>query len=237
MTNKSSATFHFSILAFVLGVLFVACNKISPSSEQVTPSDQEDRSPFTGNPCSAPCWQNLMIGRSTERDVMATLLALKYIDQDTIRIHRMSMPGLNPRIYGPGAEITADCIVPREQCLTIDIVEDRLTGIEIIINYEMRVDQSINYLGDPDYINYQMMGAEDVTCEVQLIWKSKQLILASETFKGSLIEKNCGLVRDTGKISSNMIISEVRYLSPEAINFYLVSGSTSMKYSGTIPDK
>jgi hypothetical protein len=208
MTNKSSAAFHFSIFVLVLGMLFAACNKINPSSDQVTPSSaQEDRSTFTGNPCPAPCWQNLMIGKSTERDVMATLQALKYIDQDTIRIHRMSMPGLDARTYAPGAEITAGCIVPREQCLTIDVVEDRLTGIEIILNYEMRLDQSINYLGDPDFINYQMISVEIVACEVQLIWKSKQLILASETFKGNLVEKNCGLVRDTGKISSNMVIS------------------------------
>jgi hypothetical protein len=147
------------------------------------------------------------------------------------------MSGLDPNVYGPGAEITADCIIPRKQCLTTRAVDGVLTGVEVILNYEMSLDEAINYLGDPDYINYQMMGAEDVTCEVQLIWKGKQLILASDTFKGGLIEKNCGMVRDTGKIGSSLLISKVRYVSPDAIEFYLASASTFFKYSGTLPGK
>ena len=231
MSNKDARNTLSLIITLVLGILSVACNRSSPSS------NQEDKSMFIGVPCAAPCWQNLIIGKSTESEVTKSVQALPFIDQKSVKNHRMSMPGLDPRIYGPGVEITADCIVPPKQCLTIDVVDDTLTNIEIKLNYAIDLTEAIHYLGNPDYINYQMNGAEEVTCEVQLIWESKQLILASESFKGSSIEKNCGLVRDTGKIVSNLVISKVRYLCPDAIEFYLASGSTSSKYSGTIPGK
>jgi len=230
MVNKSSIINNILMIS-IIGAFLTACDK------SVLSSDQMDRSTFTGNPCSAPCWHNLIIGKSTESDVISTLQTLTFIDQNTIKIHRMSMSGLVPSVYGPGAEITANCIIPHKQCLTTRVVDGVLTGVEIILNYKISLDEANNYLGDPDYINYQMMGAEDVTCEVQLIWKSKQLILASDTFKGGLIEKNCGMVHDTGKIVSSLVISKVRYVSSEAIEFYLASGSTFFKYSGTLPGK
>jgi hypothetical protein len=72
----------------------------------------------------------------------------------------MSTPGLDQNTFDPGAEITANCIYPREQCLSISVEGGVLTGAEVSLNYKIRLDKAIKYFGDPDYINYQMLGAQ-----------------------------------------------------------------------------
>lgn len=198
--------------------------------------DQMDRSPFTGIPCDAPCWHGLMVGKSTESEVMAVMTTLPFLDQDTIVIHRIAfMSALDPTVNGPGAKIIASYVCPRKQCLTVSVVDDIVTGIEIVLNYEIHLKEAINYLGDPDFIRYQMLGAEVVTCEIQLIWKNRQLVLVSDAFHASELEKYCWFVRDTGKTVPSLVIAKVKYLTPGEIEILLSPSITLFKYSGTIP--
>lgn len=220
-------------ILIVIGTFLFGCSKIS------LPPDQMDKSTFTGTPCAAPCWHGLMIGKSNESDVLSTLPTLTFIDQNAIFVHRMSMSTFDLSNYAPGAEITARCISNQESCLTLDVVDDILTDIEVVLNYEIKLDEAIGYLGSPDYIGYQLMGAEHVTCEVDLVWGSKQLVLASDAFTGSNIENNCAIVRDKGKTSfNNLLISEARYMSVEAIKFLLSNGRGEFfKYSEMLLEK
>jgi hypothetical protein len=193
-----------------------------------------DKSPFIGIPCTAPCWYGLKIGESSESDVMSTLPALTFINQDSIQLFRMgSAPDLNPKDYKYEAEIVANCINSEKQCLMLRTINYVLTEIEVILNYEITLDEAIRYLGNPDYIGYRDMGAEQVICEVYLVWSNKQLILASKKFEGLKAVEACGLVHDTGKTTSSLLISEVRYLSPAVIETWL--SSDTREFSGTIP--
>ena len=222
--------FYCKLIISVVSVLLFACSKpiLSP--------DQMDKSPFTSVLCAAPCWYGLAVGESSENDVMATLPTLTFIDQSTIQVFRGSRPTLNYETFAPGAEITADCEQPKQKCLSITVADGVLTNIVTILNYEMRADEAIGYLGKPDYVGYQDLGAERIICEVYLIWSSKQLVLASARFEGlKAVEANCGIVRDTGKIRSSLLISEARYLSPTAIEILLSTGSG--EFLGTIPEQ
>jgi len=214
-------------------ILLLGCSKATPSPDQL------DKSPFTGIPCAAPCWHGLVIGQSNENEVMLTLPTLTFINQDTIRTHRMSMPGLDFSTYAPGVEIIATCISTNKPCLTLDVVDDILTEIEVVLNYEIRLKESIEYLGDPDYVGYRNLGGEQILCEVDIVWSSKQLILSSEVFEGyDDGEDNCGVVRDTGKTSSSLIVSKVWYRSTSAIETMLSIGKNEFfEFSGTIPEK
>ena len=182
------------------------------STPKPTPlPDQMDKNPFTGIPCAAPCWYGLAVGESNEKDVLATLPTLTFIDQNTIRSFRTSMPNLDLSTYAPGMEIVANCNYPAERrCLSIAVVDNILTEVDIPLNYDIRVDEAIESLGDPDYIGFQNLGVERIMCEVDLIWSSKQLVLASDFEGYKATEDTCGVVRDTGKISPSLLISEVR---------------------------
>jgi hypothetical protein len=220
----------------IIGAFLFGCAKSEPTS---SPS-QIDESPFTGIPCAAPCWQGLAIGESNENDVISTLSTLTFINQNSIQIFRGgTMPSIDPTVYAQGVEINASCIYPEKQCLTLRVVGDVLTEIVLVLNYEISVDKAIGYLGDPDYIGYGMLGAERIICEVYLVWSEKQLILASEKFEGfKETENNCGVVRDTGKITSSLIISEARYMSAKGIDFMLSRGyNQTFEFSGTLSEK
>jgi hypothetical protein len=224
----------FKVIIFAAFLFGCAKPSASPSS------DQMDNSPFTGIPCVAPCWQGLLIGKSSETDVMSTLPTLTYINPDSIQLFRMgSAPGLNPKDYEYEAEIVANCKSPEKQCLALRTKNYILTEIELIFNYEMTVDEAMGYLGNPDFIGYGNLGAERIICEVYLVWSDKQLVLASEKFEGSkAFENNCGVVGDTGKVESNLIISEARYMSVKGIEFMLSRGyNFTLEFSGTIPEK
>jgi hypothetical protein len=235
MTTNRYLIYQTSIM-IMIGVFLIGCSNSNP-----TPSpDQMDKSPFTGIPCASPCWHGLVIGKSSESDVMSTLPTLTFIDQGTIYVHQiLSMPSLEPSIWTQGDEITASCIFPKKKCLTIRVVDNTLTEVVAVMNYNIRLDEAIKYLGNPDYVGYDRAGGEQMACTVYSIWRENQFVLASEKFEGSnAVEKNCYVVRDTGKISSSLLISEARYMSIKAIEILLSSpASEFFEFSGTLPEK
>lgn len=207
----------------MVGALLIGCANPSPVS---TPSsDQIDLSPFTGIPCAAPCWHGLVIGQSDENDVTSTLPTLTFINQSTVSIHQVqSLPTIDPDIWKKGVEVTAGCTNTAKQCLSIRVVENKLTEIVTVMNYSINLVQAIEYLGSPDHIGFDRAGGEQMACRVYIIWSEKQLVLASEIFKGlDAMEKYCYVIRDTSKISSSLLISEARYTSIKAIEALLSS--------------
>ena len=217
----------------IVGLLLFACSEQTPTPEHV------DKSPFTGIPCAAPCWHGLVIGQSNESDVMSTLPSLTFINQNTINVHQMqSLPSLDPSIWGKGIEITIACINTEKQCVTIRVVENTLTEVVTVMNYNIRVDEAIKYLGDPDDIGFDRAGGEQIACQVFLVWKEKQLVLASQVFEGAnAVEKNCYVIRDSGKVSSDLLIYEARYISIRTIEILLSSSAGEFfDFSGTIPE-
>lgn len=223
------------VIMSIIGRYLFGCSAPTP-----TPlPDQMDKSPFTGIPCAAPCWQGLVIGESNENDVMSTLSMLTFINQNTIQIFRGgTMPGIDPSVYAQGVEINANCIYPEKQCLMVRVVDNILTEIVVAMNYEINVSEALGYLGNPDYIGYQNLGAEKIICEVDMVWSSGQLVLASEKFQGNDAIENCSAVRDTGKTTSSLMISEVRFMSIRAIEVLLSSPAGEFfEFSGTIPEK
>jgi hypothetical protein len=148
----------------------------------------------------------------------------------------MSMTGLDPFSSGPGVEITANCIHPSKPCLTLRVVDDILTEVEVELNYKIGLDEVIGYLGDPDYIGYQMLSHDRIMCEVDLVWSSRQLVLASKVFDSyDTVENTCDVVRDTGKIVSSLEISKVRYMSIGTIKSIVSNPDYFFTFSGTTP--
>lgn len=115
------------------------------------------------------------------------------------------------------------------------VVEDVLTEIVIALNYGIEVNAAVEYLGQPDYVGYRNLGAEQIRCEIDLVWSKKQLVLVSGLFEGpDEVQKNCGRLRHTGKIAPNLQISDVRYLSAPAIEELRHTGAGEFfEFSGT----
>ena len=238
MFIKKQLLFRF-LIGIMVGLFSVGCaDNIIPTPIVVTLSVGEtDRSPFTGIPCVAPCWQGLEVGKSNEKDVLAVLQTLTFINQDSIQVSHTSMPSIDGT-YAPGVIIVAECANSSDECLTLRVVDDILTRIVIKLNYEINQNEAIEALGNPDYVGTQQLGVR-VICEVYLIWNNSNLVLASrfEGIQGSdEVEKNCDVVFSSGKIPSDFVIEEVRYLSDAELSALLRGSGNFFEYTGTTSD-
>lgn len=250
----NSRLIYRMLIVSILTIFAFGCSDDILVTPAFTPSlEQMDKSPFTGIPCAAPCWHGLEVGKSSESDVISVMPSLTFINQDSIQMFRTSMPG-NDGIYGPGVKIVAgyvhpieDCVESRivnystRNCLELIIVDDILTKIVVGLNYEIKPDEAIRYLGNPDYVGYDNIGSEKVICEVYLAWSSSKLMLAS-TFIGTqgsdAVEKNCYIVRATGKIPYSFLISEARYLSNVKFDAHLgTSTGEFFEFTGILPEQ
>lgn len=236
---------HQLLIMSIIGILLFGCMNSPPTTTSTpifSPSpEQIDKSPFTGIPCAAPCWHGLEVGKSTESEVISVLSTLTFISQDSIQIFRRpSMPDYYGEDFGPGIEINANCINPRTECLVLTTSNDVLQKIIVMLNYEIKPDQVIEYLGNPTIIGVAPVGGETFVCEVYLIWKNSRLVLAS-TFRADKdlegVEKYCNIVRETTKVPSSLLITEVRYLSDAELKSLLLSTNNFFEFSGTISDK
>ena len=112
-----------------------------------------------------------------------------------------------------------------------------LVRIVVGLNYEIRPDEVIEYLGIPEYVGYANLGSERVICEVYLVWKSRRLVLATKFENVDEAEKYCYIVSDEGKIPASLLLSEARYLSEAELEAYLrnISGEF-FEFSGFLTE-
>ena len=214
-----------SLLLCIL--LLTGCGELAPPPPTTAPpSEQIDRSLFTGIPCVVPCWHGLEVGRSAESEVMSTLQKLNYIDQDTIQITRSSS----------GVEIIASCSSPARECLKFDIANDVLAKIVVGIHYDIRVDEAIEHLGEPNYLGVSTTNGGPIACEMQLIWRNSGLVLASTVAADSeALEKHCEVVSSTGRIPPSLLIAEARLISGIELVTLLTGGGQLFQFLGTQP--
>lgn len=224
----------------VLKILFIGIvinlNGCSRPLAQPTISPQLiDKSAFTGIPCAAPCWYSLEIGKSSESDVMLVLSNLDFIDQKNIQVRPMLMPDLNPNNWVPGKIITANCISPRKLCLSVDIANGKLRGIEIILNYKMKLEEVLGYLGNPDKVGINHLSHDLLKCEIEFIWIEKQLLMSSKTYSG---DDGCNYsfsTYTTGIVDSNLEIVAIKYLLVEEIDLMVLNKDRFGIFNGVKP--
>lgn len=210
-------------------LLLTGCGESTPPPPTAPPSSEQiDRSLFTGIPCAAPCWHGLEVGRSIESEVISTLQKLNYIDKETIQVTRGSSE----------VEISARCANPVKECLKFNITNDVLTKIVIGINYEIRVDEAIEHLGEPHYLGVSAADGEILACEVYMIWRNSGLVLAATVAANSEgVEKYCDVVSSTGKVPSGLLIAEARLISGVELLTVLTGNGQLFGFSGTLPDQ
>ena len=209
-------------------LLLTGCGEQIAPPTTTPPEAQTDRSLFTGIPCAAPCWHGLEVGRSAESEVISTLQKLNYVEQDTIQVSRSLS----------GTEITADCISSAKECLKFDVANDLLTKMVVSLNYDVRVDEAIEHLGEPHYLGVVAIEGETFACEVYMVWRNSGLVLASPVAPNrEEAAKYCDVVRDTGKVPSSLLIAEARLISGVELVTLLTSSSELFGFSGTLADQ
>jgi hypothetical protein len=203
---------------------------ITPRSEVL-----EDHSAFTGAPCTAPCWYDLKVGESNVDEVINILPTIPFINPNTTKIYPLMESTQIPYTNRVVSKITSNCIKPDIQCISLIFDDNILSEVNVILTYPITLEESINSLGDPDYISFRLGSPVRMVCEVNFYYIQQQLVLASSVYKGSDIQNNCLDVFHTGKPQSNLVIATVRYLSEKEIDILLSSDPDAfLIYTGMI---
>jgi hypothetical protein len=219
----------FTICGFsCVGIMLIGCL----AGKGVSAPELMDKSPFTGNPCAAPCWYGLEIAKSNESEVITAVNSLSFIDEESLKIRSLTMEGFDPKIWVPGKWITADCLRPKKHCLDVNIADGRLRDIKSTLNYKISFDEVVKDIGNPDKVVRTNYSAEVIACYIRLVWTQKQLVLVSKKFPGT---KGCDysqIAVSTGLVDANLGVAEVDFLPYEEINQMTIESDMVGNYKG-----
>ncbi len=218
MKHKYSAYFSIILLFLITGCAPTGSKE--PPNKPFTPIVDPnfiDLSLITGVPCSAPCWHNLTVDKSTKEETLAVLKTLTFIDQSSIKETTSNYwdPSFNKNYDSvPSQTIMTNCKNPQaESCFEFEFVNDNLKRIFIFPNYTITLQDAVTYYGAPSCVILGAWGAECAGCNIQLNWDNRQL-------SASVLDKRCGdgtdlciSLRHGGKIPPDYVVQTIVYYS------------------------
>ncbi len=176
---------RFLLLLLILSV--VSCRQTGTMTEADL---------FTGEACSAPCWQGLKPGQSVSEDVERLL---QRTDPLTITVSEYS-PRSECRIVEVGVQRTHNGFDSRG----VYIEDDRVTLIEFTPGFVLPLKRVIARFGEPEFIEaVQKEGPEGPYFTLDIFYPTLGL-----GFELSTQQQVAGYVKP------NMAISRVQYFSP-----------------------
>jgi hypothetical protein len=210
--NKLPIILKLVIVIAIASVLF-SCTPKAVNLETLDPNSY-DQSWLTGKPCGAPCWYGLEPGVSTRQDSITKAKQLSFINGNG------GMP--SPSNASWVDDMSFPCKVPDDKtCSVMNFVNGSLTFIWIIPNYSITIDQVVEKLGNPDGFSAYPTDPGATGCNLDIVWKEKQLVLEYIEYKSDVpfwSKDLCTQIHDNkGKIPRGLIVQDVLYASPDYI--------------------
>ncbi len=231
-----SSLFHKSVSAYswwfttlfsrlfvlgVLGLLFTGCSSRdkpllgTPTPTPILDESLVDRSLLTGEPCDAPCWQTLELGKSTKSDVIAKLRDLTFINASTI--------GESPSYYWdpeteqavPAIRVHADCRVPKIHCVGLELVNNQLVAVRFVPKYTLLIKDLVDHFGPPDFVR-PVLHMDGRTCDIFYSWEMRQILAESSITDG---KDRCESIEDGHGLDKNLSINGVHYELPDKFTY------------------
>jgi hypothetical protein len=201
------------LLCFLFCLISILLTACSSSGERI------DVGLFTGKPCRAPCWNNLIPGQSTGSDV----------DQFINSLHTIEWQGKNSLVYKSGCKLvqisdksgtTVDALVE------FNIDNDKLTFIQIFHDNMPNLKKIVDYFGPPEYVEALHVTGTDAGDFYGLdIFYPKQGL----AFKVSPNQK------DLGFIKPNMVVANIQYFEPgDILSYFITNYSCGLGKEGAI---
>ena len=208
--GRLSAWLCVGLLALGVG----GCNIVVQSPTPTLAASLMDRSLLTDQPCSAPCWYDLELGKSTKTEAMATLKMLSFWDANTI--HEEGYNYWDPAIHYdvPSLLVSAECIQPQQQCIGLNFVNDVLMEMGFFPNYPLRLGEAVAHLGPPDYVRAEM-GLGNAECRLALIWIKRQTTILHLDRSWQTRQKLCESVQAGKSIDSALTVDVISYQLPQ----------------------
>jgi hypothetical protein len=178
------------------------------------PEELTDQSILTNNPCTAPCWNNLIPDQSSTQDALELLTTIPFIDSENIIIRSSSWwPSSENEDHIPAILIRGLCAQPaRTVCVEILVVEDKVKEISLFPNYKLTLEGIVGNLGEPDYMVSNPWGVECLGCTIRLFWPEFSANITSHDTRCVEGAKLCEKIYDGGKVPLGFIVAEITYI-------------------------
>lgn len=169
-------------------------------------------------PCSAPCWENLIIGESKSSQALTEISKFSFFNLDKVRRTPQLVPNLSSDSMVEGEVVSVSCVNRLEACVTLIFAGDDLREIYILLDSGVTINQVVDRFGNPDYIHTHYAGGDETDCSVEVVWLSQQIVMYSTVISesGNLYE-NCVSVDETGIAPKELEMAELRLLPLEEI--------------------
>ena len=195
-------------------VLATALAAVVLSACQATPDPLIDRSLATGEPCAAPCWQGLHIGKSSLANITTVLQQLPFVDADSIQQFSAGAVDVSGETQ---VQVDWHCLHPRLRwCGSALLTGDRLEHLRMMVNFPWTLADAVQRLGQPSYVGYDDYGPGG-QCYISLYWADKGV-----SIRGAGLLKPCPTPAEAERRlgpNPNIRVISVTYTSPTAFHF------------------
>lgn len=208
--NRLSVWLCVGLLAWGAG----GCNIVAQTPTPTLMASLMDRSVLTDQPCVAPCWYDLELGKSTTTEAIVTLKTLPFLAANTI--HEEADGYWDPTIHNdvPSLLVSAECTQPQQQCVGLEFVNDILMGVGLFPNYSLSLREVVTHLGPPDYVGADM-DRSNTMCNLALIWIKRQTTIRHFDRSSQTRQKLCQSVQTGESIDSALTVDVLYYDLPQ----------------------
>jgi len=221
MSNKYSS---IAIVASIIALAIISIAIFDSFVSRKRAAEILDRSIFTGDPCSPPCWHGLILDVSTAQDVYQVLQGLPFVDQGSIR--EWNTVWFDDEI---AIEIHYKCkALGSDSCGGILLSDGTAKRIWFSVGNYATTESLIDRFGIPTYVDLGMWGVEIPGCTIDLVWADHG-VMASY---GSRKTKTCDQLRDGIGFNHTLAFNSIMYLHTDSFTNNLCSACERIQWPG-----
>ena len=214
---------HF--LSFLGRMCTIFILMLVSSCSSVDSDSDIDRSFLTDEPCPAPCWYHLELGKSTREDVLQSLKTLPFINPQSIK-----ESGATWMDDSSAKSIYFGCIHPKtKDCGEITISDDRMKSIWFSVNYPLTTKMVVDKLGTPDYLDYGGYHPEVGGCVVLFYWVERGVSISIINTRN---DTPCQEIREQGSIPTETQVTVISYFDNKILSSEPPAGLKRIQWPG-----
>jgi len=216
------------LMLIALSVLVNACYPAGQAKQPTpirpsVPVDLTDRSWLTDQPCKAPCWYGMVVGKTTRPEALEFVKSISFLRSEPVREYSFGYVEKNSNdLTTEGKGLVFWCVQPEGwECVYLDFFNDVLVGIRSLITYEISLDQVVKSIGPPDHLYRYVNGGPEKTiaCTVGLIWLERRLTVdVFEVREGSGRDLCKEYNQNHNKPYPNLLVDEIHIYTLDEIN-------------------